>query len=77
MIRFSSAQTKASEPARPPALPIRPAEVIAPAAPTQVAPPLELMATDEPIAKAKSAKPRAAKRKAQPSEGAPQFELDA
>ncbi|KAB1086382.1 hypothetical protein F4V91_08025 [Neorhizobium galegae] len=77
MIRFSPAETRASEPAKPPALPIQPADVIAPAAPAEVAPPLELMSTAEPIAKAKSAKPRAAKRKAPAAEDAPQFELDA
>jgi hypothetical protein len=77
MIRFSSAETKASERAKPPALPIQPADVIAPAAVAEVAPPLELISTAEPVVKAKSAKPRAAKRKAPPAEGAPQLELDA
>jgi hypothetical protein len=77
MIRFSLAETKASEQAEPPTLSIQPADVIAPAVPAQAATPLELMSTVEPVVKAKSARPRAAKRKAPPAEGAPQFELDA
>jgi hypothetical protein len=76
MIRFSIAETKASAHAEPPASPIQEADVIAPAVPAQAAPPLELMSTVEPIAKSKPARLRTAKRRASPTEGAPQLELD-